>query len=153
MFGAALFEIIILLVVRPLRFLLSLVSKRAADRLQRLEEWLLHQVHAMGVEARTVYELEKRGEAKAHLASGAIDQSSADIPGIRGDGTEQARRLAGARLSESAGQADDARNLKRQPRQVEAREGQSRSEEMQEALLRAQREERARIERQGRRRL
>ena len=153
MFGAALFEILILVLVRPLRLLVGLLSKRAAQPLQRVEDWLLHQVHAMGVEARTVYELEKRGEAKAHLASGTFDKSSADIPGMSGDATEHARRLAGAPMGESTEQSDDPRSLKRQPTQVEARTGQTRSEEMQDALLRAQREERARAERESRRRL
>lgn len=151
MFGAALFEIIILLVIRPVRFLLGLVSKRAANRLQRVEEWLLHQSHAMGVESRTRYEVEKSAEAKAHLASGLTDQSR-NVPSLRGDAMEQARRLSGADQAVPHSAEDADPGLKRGPRQVEARQGQTRSEEMQKALLQAQREQRARAERERRRR-
>ena len=151
MFGAALFEISILLVIRPVRFMLGVVHKRAAHRLQRVEEWLLHQSHAMGVESRTRYEVEKSAEAKAHLASGLSDQSR-NVPVLRGDAIEQARRLSGADQAVPRSADDTDTSFKRGPRQVEVREGQTRSEEMQEALLRAQREQRARAERERRRR-
>ncbi len=151
MFGAALFEIVILLVVRPLRFLVGLVSKRAAQPLQRVEDWLLHQAHAIGVESRTRYEVEKAGEARAFLASGLTDRSDA-VSSLQGDTVEQARRLSGADQALPQSPEDADPSLRRGPRQVEAREGQTRSEEMQEALLRAQREQRARAERQARRR-
>ena len=149
--GTALFELLILLLVRPPRILVGLFSKRAGNRLKRIEDWMLHQTHALGVEQQTVWELEKRAQATMTMESGTFTGGD-NLPSLKGDATKLARRHAGAPLEASPDQTAHDQDLESGPRQVEGREGQTRSEEMQEALLRAQREERARLERQGRRR-
>ena len=146
------FEILIVLFFPPLKLIARIFGTRARDLVGRVEERVIRYVHAMGMEERTRYELEMQVGARAELAAGMIDQSDA-MPRGDGDSTQQAMRIAGA--NQSLPPADDphAAELQRGPTRVEASDpDQSRSEQMQEALLQAQRDRRAAEERRERRR-
>ena len=145
----ALGEILVVVLVRPLRFLCGGERTAIGRLLHRVEEWLLHQLHVINAESRMRYEIEKHGEASAFLADGLSDGSSS-MPST-GEAVERARRVAGAdqgeamRAANRFGHAD----LGRGQRQVETRGG-DRSEDIQEALLEAQRRQNRDAERERR---
>ena len=148
--GAVFFEILVLLIFPPLKLIARLFGANARARVQRWEDAVLHQVHAMGAEAQTIYEIEKNASARAYMASGALDQTSA-IPKDNLDATERARRTVGADLARQQQHLPGAEQLQRGPTRVEASNAEdSRSEQMKEAMLEAQRLRRAREQRSAR---
>lgn len=148
--GAVFFEILILLIFPPLKLLARLFGAGARARVQRWEDAVLRQVHAMGAEAQTIQEIERNAGARAWMASGAIDQTSA-IPKDPLDSTERARRTVGADLAQQEQRMPGGEQLQRGPTRVEASNAEeSRSEQMKEAMLEAQRLRRAREQRNSR---
>ncbi len=148
--AVVIFEILILIVFPPLKLIARLFGPRARARVQRLEDAVLHQVHAMGAEARTIYEIERSAGNRAYMASGAIDQSSS-MPQDTLDATERARRTVGADLSHNQQHMPGRETLQRGPKRVEAADTEaSRSEQMKDAMLEAQRRRSAQEQRSSR---
>ena len=142
-------EIVVVVLIRPLRLLLGGQRTALGRSILRFENWILHHLHVINAESQMRYELEKHGQAASFLASGATDQTSA-MPSTS-DAVNRARREAGADHGEamrSAGRFEPP-ELKRGRRQVESRGG-DRSDDIQEALIQAQREQNRQAERERR---
>lgn len=156
--AAVVFEILILLIFPPLKLLMRLFGPGAVARVQRWEDAVFHQVHAMGAEARTIQEIERRNATRQTLASSAVDFSGS-MPHDNLDATERARRTVGADLGQRREHMPGEEQLQRGPRQAEAANvdrDATRSEQMKEAMLEAQRLRNAQQQRgrsQGARRL
>ena len=142
-------EIFVVLFIRPLRFLLGGERTPLGRATQRFERWLLHHLHVMGAEARMRHELDLHGQASSFLAQGLSEQSSS-MPSVS-DTVQRVRDETGANIAanQRTSQLQGDAELKRGQRQV-ASTGGDRSEEIHEAMLRAQREQRRQSER-GRR--
>lgn len=142
-------EIFVVVVLRPVRFLLGGSRTPLGRGMLKLENWLLHHLHVMGAESQMRYELEKHGQAASFLASGATDQTST-LPSTS-DAVNRARRQSGADHDEAMKSAQrlEPRELGRGQRQVESRGG-DRSDDIQEALMQAQRERNQQAERERR---
>ena len=142
-------EIVVVVLIRPLRFLLGGERTPLGRGMLRFEHWILHHLHVMNAESQMRYELDRHGQAASFLASGATDQTSAMQS--TSDTVQRARRESGAdhgeamRSAERFGQSE----LERGQRHVESRGG-DRSEDIQEAMLQAQREQNQRAERERR---
>ncbi|MYD74794.1 MAG: hypothetical protein F4Y11_11535 [Chloroflexi bacterium] len=142
-------EILVVLIIRPLRFVLGGERTPVGRAIHRFERWLLDHLHVMGAEARMTHELDLHGQATSFLAQG-ISEQSGSMPSMS-DTVQRVRDETGANIAASQrssllrGEAE----LKRGQRQV-ASTGGDRSEEIHEAMLRAQREQRRQSER-GRR--
>ncbi len=148
--AVVIFEILILLIFPPLKLLARLFGQGAAARVKRWEDAVLREVHAMGAEAQTIYEIEKSASNRAYMASGAIDASQ-HMPKDTLDATERARRTVGADLSQQQRHLPGQEQLQRGPKRVEASDVEApRSEQMKEAMLEAQRLRRAREQRSSR---
>ena len=134
----ALGEIFVVLFIRPIRFLCGGQRTALGRALWRFEHWLLRHLHVMGAESRMRYELEMHGQATGFLAEGLTDQTSA-MP-TTSDTIQRVRDETGATLEASArsSQLRETPELKRGQRQVESRGG-DRSDDIQEAMLQAQR--------------
>lgn len=145
-------EIFVVILLRPLRFLLGGERTPLGRAILRLENWILHHLHVMGAESRMRYELEMHGQASSFLAEGMSDHSKA-MPSI-GSTLERVREETGANLeakqrsTKFQGQSD----LRRGQRQVDSSGGGDRSEDIHEAMLRAQRRQNQEAERARRRR-
>lgn len=142
-------EIFVVVVLRPVRFLLGGQRTPLGRGVLKLENWLLRHLHVMGAESQMRYELEKHGQAAAFLASGATDQTSAMQS--TNDAVNRARREVGADHDEAMRSAKRfaPEELKRGRRHVESSGG-DRSGDIREAMLQAQREKNQRAAR-GRR--
>ena len=144
----ALGEILVVLLLRPIRFIVGGQKTVIGRGILRFENWILGHLHIMGAESKMRYELEKSGQASSFLAEGLTDQTSV-MPGI-GDTVERMRRETGATHADAlrSNQLQDDPELRRGQRQVEPSGG-DRSDDIHEAMLQAQRrkdqlEERAR---------
>ncbi len=138
MFVVALGEILVLVLLRPLRFVTGGERTPIGRALLRFEGWLLRQLHVMGAEARMRYELEQHGNAAATLAEG-LSANISTLPSTS-DTIERARRESGANhddaLSAEARVAE--RTLRRGQRRVDSGSG-DRSTDIHQAMLEAQR--------------
>lgn len=138
-------EIVVVVLLRPLRFLLGGQRTPPGRAILRFEHWLLHHLHVINAESQMRYELDKQGQAASFLASGATDRTSA-MPSTN-EAVQRARRESGAdhadalKSSERLGQ----RELQRGQRQVDSGSG-DRSEDIHEAMLQAQRKQRQQTE-------
>ena len=150
MFAVAVGEILIVVVIRPLRWLLGGERTRIGRVIFRAETWLLNQLHAMGAESRMRHELEMHGQASAYLAESLSNPQDA-VPSVS-ETLERTRRQTGAdELRDKQRQeASHPTELRRAPRQV-ASAGGDRSADIQRELLEAQRRQRAEAERARRR--
>jgi len=142
-------EILVVLIIRPLRLLFGGERTPLGRALHRVEGWLLDHLHVMGAEARMRHELDLHGQATSFLAQG-ISEQSGSMP-LMSDTVQRVRDETGANIaaSQRSSQLRGEAELKRGQRQV-ASTGGDRSEEIHEAMLRAQREQQRQSER-GRR--
>lgn len=142
-------EILVVLIIRPLRFVLGGERTPVGRAFHRFERWLLDHLHVMGAEARMRHELDVHGQATSFLAQGVSDQTGS-MPSVR-DTVQRVRDETGANIaaSQRSSQLRGKPELKRGQRQV-ASSGGDRSEEIHEAMLRAQREQRRQEERSRR---
>ena len=142
-------EIVVIVLLRPLRFLLGGDRTPLGRGILRFENWILRHLHVIGAESRMRYELEMHGQASSFLAEGMSDHSKT-MPSV-GSTLERVREETGANLEASQrstklqGQSD----LRRGQRRVDSGGG-DRSEDIHEAMLRAQREKNQRAERERR---
>lgn len=142
-------EILVVLIIRPLRLLLGGERTRLGRAMQRFERWLLDHLHVMGAEARMRHELDLHGQATSFLAQGMSEQTGS-LPSVS-DTVQRVRDETGANIaaSQRSSQLRGEAELKRGQRQVESTGG-DRSDEIHEAMLRAQREQRRQEERSRR---
>ena len=68
-------EIFVVLVIRPLRFLLGGERTPLGRGILRFEQWILRHLHIMGAESRMRHELDMHGQASSFLAEGLSDHS------------------------------------------------------------------------------
>jgi hypothetical protein len=147
MLMVALGEILVVVLIRPIRMLLGGQRTSPGRLVYRLENWLLHHLHIIGAESKMRYELEQHGDTAAFLSEGLSDHSG--LVNDLGDTLERTRLETGAthadalKLSELHGERD----LKRGQRQVDARGG-DRTDDIHEAMLQAQRDARRREDRE-----
>ncbi len=144
-------EIIVVLLIRPLRWLVGGQRTPVGRTVLRFENWTLHHLHVMGAESRMRYELEMHGQATGFLADGLSDPGSA-MPSVTVSSTVQrVRDETGANLEASrrSSELHGGAELKRGQRQVESKGG-DRSEDIHAAMLQAQREQSRRAERERR---
>ncbi len=147
----ALGEILVVVLLRPLRFLFGGDRTFAGRGIHRVEEWLLRQLHVMGAESVMRHELEMHGEASGFLADSLTDNTS--LAPSTSDAIERARRQTGADV-EASQRSDEfhrAAEFGRGRRQVESRGG-DRTADIHEAMLEAQRRQNQAAERSRRRR-
>ena len=134
-------EILVVLFIRPLRWSFGGERTRLGRAMQRFERWLLDHLHVIGAEARMRHELDLHGQATSFLAQGVSEQTGS-MPSVS-DTVQRVRDETGANIaaSQRSSQLRGEPELKRGQRQVESTGG-DRSEEIHEAMLRAQREQR-----------
>ncbi len=139
-------EILVVLLLRPLRFLLGGQRTPPGRAALRFERWILHQLHIMGAESRMRDELERHGGASAFLADGLSDQTN--VIGSVNDTVQRVRNETGADQHDSLERARrrQAAELGRGSRQVESRGG-NRSDDIHQAMLQAQRRQEESAER------
>lgn len=144
-------EVIVVVALRPIRFLLGGRRTPLGRAVLRFENWILHHLHIMGAESRMRYELELHGQASGFLAEGLSNQ--ANVMENVNDTVQRVRNETGAQHQSALDRAkeDPGPALRQGQRQVESRGGE-RSEDIQEALLQAQRRQRQEEERARRRR-
>ncbi len=142
-------EIFVVVILRPLRFLCGGDRTPMGRGIHRAEEWILGHLHVMGAESRMRHELDMHGQASSYLAEGMSDHSKS-MPSI-GDTVQRVRTETGADLAEHVRSSDlhEPSELGRGQRQVEASGG-DRTDDIHEAMLRAQREKNQRAERDRR---
>lgn len=142
-------EIIVLVVIRPLRFLLGGERTPPGRAVLRFEQWILRQLHVIGAESRMRHELDMHGQASSFLSEGMSDPSKT-MPTIA-DTVNRVRAESGADLEESvrSSRLQAPSELGRGQRQVESSGGE-RSEDIHEAMLQAQRIKNQRAERERR---
>jgi len=142
-------EILVVLFIRPLRWLLGGERTRLGRAIHRFERWLLDHLHVMGAEARMRHELDLHGQATSFLAQGVTEQTGS-MPSVS-DTVQRVRDETGANVAarQRASQLQGEAELKRGQRHV-ASTGGDRSEEIHEAMLQAQREQRRQEERSRR---
>lgn len=147
----ALGEIVVVVVIRPLRWLLGGLRTPFGRGLLRLENWLLNQLHIMGAESKMRYELEMHGESSAFLAE-SLSNPHNTMPSAS-ETLERARRETGAdELNDmQRQQSASAPSMRRGPRQVESSGG-DRSDDIQREMLEAQRRQNQQADRAHRRR-
>ena len=145
-------EIFVVLVIRPLRFLVGSDKTPFGRALHRFENWILHHLHVMGAESRMRYELELQGQSSSFLAESLSDPAGSSALPSTSDTIERTRRETGAEHHQALQGADQLgdRELSRGQRQVESRGGGDRSEDVHEAMLQAQRKQNQQAERQRR---
>ena len=131
-------EIVVVLIIRPLRFLLGGRRTPAGRAVLRFEQWILRQLHVMGAESRMRHELDMHGQASSFLSEGMSDHSKA-MPTI-GETLQRVRSETGADVEESvrSSRLQAPSELGRGQRQVDSSGGE-RSEDIHEAMLQAQR--------------
>ena len=150
--GTVFFEILVIIIFPPLKLIARIFGKGVHGHVKRVEDAVIREVHAMGTEARTIYEIEKNASNKAYMASGVIDQSRHMTKDTL-DPTERARRTIGADLSHEQKSLPGQEILQRGPKRVEAINSDApRSDQMKEAMLEAQRLREARQQRNNRNR-
>ena len=151
MFVVGIGEIVVVLVLRPLRFLLGGQRTPMGRGLLRFERWLLYHLHVMGAESHMRDELGRHGNASSFLASGLSDQSG--TIGNVNDTVQRVRSQTGADQHDSLerAQRDPGPELRRGQRHVESRGG-DRSDDIHQAMLQAQRQQNQQAERARRRR-
>ena len=150
-------EILVVLLIRPLRFLLGGKRTPLGRGMLRFEEWLLHHLHVIGAESRMRHELGMHGQASSFLAEGLADHSKT-MPSVS-ETVQRVREETGANLEASRRSAtlqglqgsQGRSELRRGQRRVDSSGG-DRSEDIHEAMLEAQRRERQRAERERRNR-
>jgi hypothetical protein len=142
-------EIFVVLIIRPLRFLVGGERTPIGRGILRFENWILRHLHIMGAESRMRHELDMHGQASSFLAEGMTDHSKA-MPSI-GDTLERVRAETGADVEERvrSSRLQEPSELGRGQRQVDSSGG-DRSDDIQEAMLRAQREQNQRAARDRR---
>ena len=147
----ALGEILVVLLLRPIRFIVGGQKTSIGRGVLRFENWILHHLNIMGAESKMRYELEKSGQASSFLAEGLTDQTS--VMPKTGDTVERMRRETGATHADAlrSNQLTDHPELRRGQRQVETSGG-DRSEDIHEAMMQAQRRQNQMVERARRRR-
>ena len=147
----ALGEIFVVLLLRPIRFIVGGQKTPVGRGVLRFENWILHHLNIMGAESKMRYELEKSGQASGFLAEGLTDQTS--VMPKTGDTVERMRRETGATHADALRSNEFADNpeLRRGQRQVQMSGG-DRSEDIHEAMLQAQRRQHQMKERARRRR-
>ena len=138
-------EIFVVLIIRPLRFVLGGKRTPIGRAMQRFERWLLDHLHVMGAEARMRHELDLHGQASSFLAQGISEQSSS-MPTVN-DTVQRVRNETGANIaaSQRSSQLQGEAELKRGRKQVTSAGG-DRSDEIHEAMLQAQRKQRQETE-------
>ena len=134
----ALGEILVVLLLRPIRFVAGGQKTAIGRGILRFENWILHHLHIMGAESKMRYELEKSGQASGYLADGLTDQTSV-MPKVS-DTVERMRRETGATHADAlrSNQLHDDPELNRGQRHVGTTGG-DRSDDIHEAMLQAQR--------------
>ncbi len=144
-------EVIVVVVLRPIRFLLGGGRTPLGRAVLRIENWILHHLHVMGAESRMRHELEMHGQASGFLAEGLSNQ--ANVMQSLDDTVSRVRDETGASHQDSldAARQQDASSLRGGQRQVDSRGGQ-RSDDIHEAMLEAQRRQNQQTERARRRR-
>ena len=142
-------EIIVVVIVRPLRFLLGGERTAPGRAVLRFEHWILRHLHVMGAESRMRHELDMHGQASSFLAEGMTDHSRS-MPSI-GDTLQRVRSETGADVEQSvrSSRLQAPSELGRGQRQVESSGG-DRSEDVREAMLQAQRQQNQRAARERR---
>ena len=142
-------EIVVVALIRPLRFLFGGERTPLGRAILRFENWILHHLHVMGAESRMRYELEMRGQASSFLAEGLSDHSSAMPSGS--STLERVRDETGASLEarQRSTALQGQGELRRGQRQVESSGG-DRSDDIHEAMLQAQRRRNQLVERERR---
>ena len=143
-------EIVVVVLLRPLRFLLGGERTPLGRAILRFENWILHHLHVMGAESRMRYELEMHGQASSFLAEGLSDHSKT-MPGV-GNTIERLRDETGATHADAqrSNELHQATDLKRGQRRVDSTGG-NRTEDIHEAMLQAQRRQNQQAERERRR--
>ena len=131
-------EILVVVLLRPLRWLTGGDRTPIGRALHRFEQWLLRHLHVIDAEARMRQELSLHGGTAATLASGVTDQSG--LTGSTSDTVERMRNQTGASVEDSARSAElqGSGSVGRGRARVDSGGG-DRSEDMQKALLEAQR--------------
>ncbi len=149
MFIIALGEIVVVVVLRPLRFILGGQRTAPGRIVLRFEQWLLRHLHVMGAESRMRYELEMHGQATGFLAESLTDQSVGMAS--TSETITRVRDQTGANLeaSQRSAQLQEGAELRRGQRRVEST-GNGRSDDIHAAMLQAQRERNRQAERRRR---
>ena len=144
-------EVVVVVFLRPIRFLLGGQRTLLGRAVLRIENWILHHLHVMGAESRMRHELEMHGQASGFLAEGLSNQ--ANVMQSLDDTVSRIRDETGASHQDSLDAAREPAtgSLRRGQRQVDSRGGQ-RSDDIHEAMLEAQRRQRQEEERARRRR-
>ncbi len=144
-------EVLVIVLLRPLRWLLGGKRTIVGRAMLRVEEWLLRQMHVMGAEARMRYELEMRGDVSAALSYGGVNEQS-NLVGSTSDTVERTRRDTGAHIEdrERAARLQGSGSVSRGPRRVDSSGG-DRTDDIHQAMLEAQRRQQAEEERARRR--
>ena len=142
-------EILVVALIRPLRFLLGGERTALGRGILRFENWILRHLHVMGAESRLRHELEMHGQASSFLAEGMSDHAKA-MPSV-GSTLERVRDETGANLEarQRSTTLQGETELRRGQRQVESSGG-DRSDEIHEAMLEAQRRRNQLAERERR---
>ena len=143
-------EILVVVLIRPLRFLLGGSRTPLGRGVLRFEEWLLHHLHVIGAESQMRHELDRHGQASSFLADGLSDPSKT-MPSV-GSTIERVRAETGATHADAqrSNELNQATELKRGQRRVDSAGG-DRSEDIQQAMLEAQRRQNQEVERARRR--
>ena len=133
-------EVLVLALIRPIRFICGGKRTSIGRLVLRFENWILHHLHVINVESQMRQEIDRRGTVSSFLADGLSDQS--DVMPSTSDTVERVRRDSGAVHSDALAQSEhpESKELRRGQRQVDATGG-GRSDDIKEAMLRSQREQ------------
>ena len=144
-------ELLVVLLLRPLRWLSGGERTPIGRALHRFEGWVLRHLHVIDSESRMRQELSLHGGVTGTLASGLTEQSK--LAGSTSDTIERMRNRTGATVEDRARAAElqGSGPIGAGRRQVDSGGG-NRSDDIQQALLEAQRRRNQEAERARRRR-
>ncbi|MCY3568807.1 MAG: hypothetical protein OXH38_09290 [Chloroflexi bacterium] len=144
-------EIVVVVLLRPLRWLSGGDRTPIGRALQRFEGWVLRHLHVIDSESRMRQELSLHGGATGTLASGLTEQSN--LAGTTSDTIERMRNQTGATVEDRAraSELQGSGRIGAGRRPVDSGGG-NRSDDIQQALLEAQRRQNQEAERARRRR-
>jgi len=144
-------EILVVVLLRPLRWLTGGDRTPIGRALHRFEGWVLRHLHVIHSESRMRQELSLHGGATASMASGLTDHSH--LSGSTSDTIERMRDQTGATVEDRAraSELQGSGRIGTGRRRVDSSGG-DRSDDIQQALLEAQRRQNQEAERARRRR-
>ncbi|MXV80876.1 MAG: hypothetical protein F4007_09510 [Chloroflexi bacterium] len=144
-------EIVVVVLLRPLRLLSGGDRTPIGRGLHRFEGWVLRHLHVIHSESRMRQELSLHGGATASLASGLTEQSN--LAGSTSDTIERMRNQTGATAEDHAraSELQSSGRISTGRGRVDSSGG-NRSDDIQQALLEAQRRQSQDAEQARRRR-